>query len=254
MSNFDRTNYSYRSLPINSNSYQHSRRYQPTTISQHTNSNVNNSIKKFENSEEFARLDELLADLLSEVEQPILLNKNGSVINWKLASDNNQINEEPQQKILKNLDDIERSVDFLKEQKNKLRHNNSIREEESQDAVGSKVPTLTSSSSSYRNRHDNYHKKVPQMGTYSYLNSSLNDTHKPPLSPRYNNLTQRPSTSCAIMVGGDDDDDRCSIKSGLSNASTILRSKYHTISNNFVEQTKAQPTLSASSHSEYRKF
>lgn len=246
MSNFDRTNYSYRSLPINNN-HQYTtttsaRRYQPINSS---NTNVNNSIKKFENSEEFARLDELLADLLSEVEQPILLNKNGSVINWKLNTNNNN--------------NHERSVDYLKDQKDRLRHTNSIKEEDGPEAIaGFKVqPTLSSSSSSYRNRNDYYHKKVPQMGTYSYLNSSLNDTHKPPLSPRYNNnLPQRPNTSCAIMLSGnnEDDDDRCSIKSGLSTTSTILRSKYHTISNNFVEQTKAQPTLSASSHSEFLNY
>jgi hypothetical protein len=35
------------------------------------------------NNEEFAKLDALLADLLSEVEQPILLNQNGTAKTWK---------------------------------------------------------------------------------------------------------------------------------------------------------------------------
>ena len=68
-------------------------------------------------NEEFAKLDALLADLLSEVEQPILLNQDG-LTNWDSYYKTKNSNK---CEILKNLDDIERSVDYLNEQKEKLK-------------------------------------------------------------------------------------------------------------------------------------
>lgn len=83
------------------------------------------------NNDEFAKLDALLADLLSEVEQPILLNPQGTLKNWdhssssssynKLQQNKNNVNSSNKCEMLKTLDDIERSVDYLNEQKEKLK-------------------------------------------------------------------------------------------------------------------------------------
>lgn len=91
---------------------------------------------QLENNEEFAKLDALLADLLSEVEQPILLNQHGTTVEWNTLSRNHSAtinntnktnnygvnsNKNDNCEILKNLDDIERSVDYLNVQKEKLK-------------------------------------------------------------------------------------------------------------------------------------
>jgi hypothetical protein len=78
---------------------------------------------QMDTNEEFAKLDALLADLLSEVEQPILLNQEGIVTNWDHhdGKTNTKTINPNKCEILKNLDDIERSVDYLNEQKEKLK-------------------------------------------------------------------------------------------------------------------------------------
>ncbi len=94
------------------------------------------------NTEEFAKLDALLEDLLAEVEQPILLNKDGviSTNSWNenslskkrinsyndgLNMNNNNNKENFRMHSSRHLtngsDDLERSVDWLNEQKKKKR-------------------------------------------------------------------------------------------------------------------------------------
>jgi hypothetical protein len=63
------------------------------------------------NNDEFAKLDDLLDDLLSEVEQPILLNPKGALTNWDHQQQGYRGKSSNKCEILKNLDDIERSVD-----------------------------------------------------------------------------------------------------------------------------------------------
>lgn len=72
------------------------------------------------NTEEFAKLDALLEDLLAEVEQPILLNK----YNENIASqeENFSVNQQNSHiKMQNSSDEVERSVDWLNEQKQILR-------------------------------------------------------------------------------------------------------------------------------------
>lgn len=96
----------------------------------------NNSTSKVPviNTEEFAKLDALLEDLLAEVEQPILLNKDGVVssglssnkrvnsyndgLNYNHNKENYRINST---RHINGNDDLERSVDWLNEQKERLR-------------------------------------------------------------------------------------------------------------------------------------
>ncbi len=94
------------------------------------------------NTEEFAKLDALLEDLLAEVEQPILLNKDGviSTNSWNenslskkrinsyndgLNMNNNNNKENFRMHSSRHLtngsDDLERSVDWLNEQKERLK-------------------------------------------------------------------------------------------------------------------------------------
>ena len=94
----------------------------PITINSTTTSSNQQAI----NSEEFAKLDALLEDLLAEVEQPIFLNKDGTASNnWNhdsLKRGSNGIKSTSSLKHHPNIDDIERSVDWLNEQKEKLRN------------------------------------------------------------------------------------------------------------------------------------
>lgn len=89
------------------------------------------------NAEEFAKLDALLEDLLAEVDQPIMFNKdykhNPPTRTYSTSITHHlQPPVQPQirtttpavtktTKILSNMDDIERSVDWLNEQKERLR-------------------------------------------------------------------------------------------------------------------------------------
>ena len=127
---FDRTNNIYRSLPINAASQKsvnftmpQAANKIPITINTATTTSNN---QQAINSEEFAKLDALLEDLLAEVEQPIFLNKDGTASNnWNhdsLKRGSNGVKSTSSLKHHPNIDDIERSVDWLNEQKEKLRN------------------------------------------------------------------------------------------------------------------------------------
>lgn len=107
-------------IPINNLSSSSS---SSVTTSNHTG-NVNNKGAAI-NTEEFAKLDALLEDLLAEVEQPILLNKyNESLSNKENLS---AVSHSHSRNVISNStsnnssDDVERSVDWLNEQKERLR-------------------------------------------------------------------------------------------------------------------------------------
>ena len=139
------------------------------------------------NTEEFAKLDALLEDLLAEVEQPILLNKQDSS-NFTSSSSSsqwaNQNTNPPQRKITNNLNDIERSVDWLNEQKEILRtrkyqNNNEVHEQNEQP-----------------------YRKVKTKLDY-YLSSSnngdgLDGGAKPPVSPNSRMMYSSPSGSSPL--------------------------------------------------------
>ena len=116
---FSRDNFNYKSLPINRPSYEFKTvnftmpKNQPQQQSQLNDETIPS--KKTEpviNTEEFAKLDALLQDLLAEVDQPILLNKENSRPSIPKSFSVNRSNK---------LDEIERSVDWLNEQKEILR-------------------------------------------------------------------------------------------------------------------------------------
>lgn len=143
---FDRTNNIYRSLPINTAATsQKSVNFTmpqataankiPITINNSSTTTTTTTNQQTINSEEFAKLDALLEDLLAEVEQPILLNKEGVASNnWNHDSLKRNTNGIKSTGSLKhhlnsnrpNIDDIERSVDWLNEQKEKLRNRKEI--------------------------------------------------------------------------------------------------------------------------------
>ena len=168
---FDRESYLYRSLPISNNTATRSQQktvnfnmpqpYQQQSASQSQKSTgtkisipINNLASSSStsvsnnhvtvpstittntpaiNTEEFAKLDALLEDLLAEVEQPILLNKDGTVTNWNTKKANSykdanlsnkenlRVNSSSNSKLSSRTDEIERSVDWLNEQKERLR-------------------------------------------------------------------------------------------------------------------------------------
>ena len=93
------------------------------TTSAHTANAINKGAAI--NTEEFAKLDALLEDLLAEVEQPILLNKYNESLsnkeNLSAVSHSNSRNVISNSTSNNTSDDVERSVDWLNEQKERLR-------------------------------------------------------------------------------------------------------------------------------------
>lgn len=69
---FSRDNYNYKSLPLNSATIKSNLNMSQKQTNQQIPSNKAQPVI---NTEEFAKLDALLQDLLAEVDQPILLNK-----------------------------------------------------------------------------------------------------------------------------------------------------------------------------------
>jgi hypothetical protein len=163
---FTRNNIFYQSLPINSTSASSSssstsKYNQPSAASAQQQKTVNFSMQSTPagttssaaaqtssiNTEEFAKLDALLEDLLAEVDQPLLLNKeikfrettssnswNANANNGRNMSSTNGQQQQQQQHI----DDIEKSVDWLNEQKEILKS----RREQATAATANKYNSL----------------------------------------------------------------------------------------------------------------
>ncbi len=151
------------------------------------------------NNDEFAKLDALLADLLSEVEQPILLNPKGALTNWDHQQQGYRGKSSNKCEILKNLDDIERSVDYLNEQKEKLKSKKDIIFEEDLDSqqvhnnqsfrqVKSKFDYYLSNSNEKQQNQDqiktpHYVNSSMNATSYNRLNNTIEQQQKPPISP-----------------------------------------------------------------------
>ena len=237
------------------------------------------------NTEEFAKLDALLEDLLAEVEQPILLNKHGE----------NGTNKEnlngTRQFSGNNSDEIERSVDWLNEQKERLRSRKELisncSSKHSASNLATKLSEQQTTGFTHFNKPNGYSKLVKSTPIFAYEsnqaqfqcdNNNVYCGHedpngyvylhqsKPPVSPTNRqlyspsqllNLQQQQqqqqsfrsiSTNPALLrnINETDDEinmieaefDRYSQRSFRSNASTVQRSKYHTVSNDFVECTR----------------
>ena len=145
------------------------------------------------NTEEFAKLDALLEDLLAEVEQPILLNKDGVVANkWNetsLVSNKrvnsyndglNNTNNKENYKLhstrqLNTNDELERSVDWLNEQKERLRSRKEL-----VNSYASKHNQIKSQQEVIDNDPQNYRKIKSKLDYYvtnsngQYQTNSLN--------------------------------------------------------------------------------
>ncbi len=193
------------------------------------------------NTEEFAKLDALLEDLLAEVEQPILLNKYNENMSQKQQIHQKKLSEEN-----------ERSEHWLNEQKEMLR---SRKEMLKQGAKKVGDTNITYGNTKYVDSESD----VPSLN--GALNGYMNGISKPPLSPNdrqlYSPQSQQQqegqsfrslSTNPALLrnINEIDDEmnmiesefDRYSQRSFRSNASTVQRSKYHTVSNDFVDVTR----------------
>lgn len=159
--NIDRNNINYRSLPNKTeNTHKTVNFMMPKPNSNDTGTQSasaqttanNGTSKPVINTEEFAKLDALLEDLLAEVEQPILLNKDGIITNnW---SQNQPANKSS---LSKGNSDLERSVDWLNEQKERLRNR-----KEMVNNYASKYSSLNMSTGKLVDQHH-------QMSTPTYL-------------------------------------------------------------------------------------
>jgi hypothetical protein len=292
--------------------------------------NINNI-----NTEEFAKLDALLEDLLAEVEQPILLNKDGIVSSWNTVTTttttSNGINRSLSSngKLMhnngNNIDDIERSVDWLNEQKERLKsrkelvnnfstkynYNGDINK--SYPRYKSKVDYFINNDNSSlngngvnttTNGNNNNFKYDSTNGTATHCSCIESSSHfnvnKPPVSPT-NRLVYSPtpqqqqatvqlpivsssfrslSTNGGILknINEAEDEsnlvsstngtttnnnnnnsefDRFSQRSFRSNTNTVQRSKYHLVSNDYVDCTRptaATPVPTYSRSSTFRKY
>lgn len=133
---FNRSNVFYQSLPINTATTANTTNgttpsstknvnFKPTTTNEMSTSS-SSSDSKFQssiNTEEFAKLDALLEDLLAEVDQPILLNHKeittSKTLDLKRSTQRSPYN--PHQPTQQNHNQVDRSVDWLNEQKEILR-------------------------------------------------------------------------------------------------------------------------------------
>ena len=341
---FDRRqNYNYKSLPINNNSttprlqksvnftMQQAAPPQAThtskvtipinSLSSTSTSSVaskhNNVPATTLNTEEFAKLDALLEDLLAEVEQPILLNKHGeNGANKENLKLNPSLNGSRQFNT-NNSDEIERSVDWLNEQKERLRSRkeliNNCSSKHSASNLATKLNEQHHQATGFTNfnKPNGYSKLVKSTPMFSYEANQahfqcdnnnvycghedpngyvyLHQSKAPAVSPPANQQLYSPSqllglqqqqqqqqsfrsisTNPALLrnINETDDEinmieaefDRYSQRSFRSNASTVQRSKYHTVSNDFVECTRPPAptplpiTSTYTTKTSYRKF
>lgn len=156
---FKRENVMYKSLPINRS------RYEPNQGNTYTENELKNSMvmdkcnmppsKPLINTEEFAKLDALLHDLLAEVDQPILLSKEPAK-----SSAKSNLNGRAS-----NTDEIERSVDWLNEQKEILRSRKEL------------------NNRAKLNFYNNLSNKSNNEQSFSLANNNSMINNKPPVSP-----------------------------------------------------------------------
>lgn len=268
-----------------------------SSVSTGTQANNNHAQTTAINTEEFAKLDALLEDLLAEVEQPILLNKCNESLskNDSFASPRNITTNN------KGPDEVEKSVDWLNEQKEILRsrkelnpakhsaikigdtnlsYTNGSNESHFQEFKSDQMKfsnvngTLNQSTTAFSERNDDESQVASLTGA---LNGYMTG-YKPPLSPnsqrhRYSPTQSQPqqphqqqsfrslSTNPTLLrnINETDDEinmiesefDRYSQRSFRSNAGTVQRSKYHTVSNDFVECTRP-PALTPVPSSSYQ--
>lgn len=116
------------------------------------------------NTEEFAKLDALLEDLLAEVDQPIFLTKNSKG------------NQKQSEEIREEIDDLERSVEWLAEQKELLKL-----KKEADSKVNGQIPyksikdKLELFSAPTNNQELSHNNSLKKKYGFSYTNpSSLN--------------------------------------------------------------------------------
>lgn len=220
------------------------------------------------NTEEFAKLDALLEDLLAEVEQPILLNKyNENLAEESFAAKPQQ--QQQQQMTTRNIpisnsnpDEIERSVDWLNEQKEILRSRKELSKSSAVKVSDAHIKYADNSShfeTNFNNNNSANSDEIPSLN--GALNGYLSYQTRPPLSPtsqqKLHSLTHGPQSFRSLSTNPgigyrnnmpettddevnmiDADFDRYSQRSFRSNAGTVQRSKYHTVSNDFVECTR----------------
>jgi len=323
MSKFDRENFYYRSLPTDNQtsrstvqtqqnkavnfsiSTQHKQPEQPVTsetmvksviqipvtnISSSSASSVasssSNNGKAPINPEEFAKLDALLEDLLAEVDQPIT-----------------QISQSTKTKSTATINDnenLERSIDWLNHQKERLRsrrettnlHNklankyNFIHQDDQNDAMNEAERTTTTTTINYTinndfDEEDQQQQQQQQQQQRPHINKHTQCmiiNNKPPASPScrtiyspntisqthngsFRSLSVNPSNLRNINELEDENAnqnesefDRFSQRSFRSTTSTVQRTKYHTVSNDYIECTRPTaptpvPTTTASTYS-----
>lgn len=163
---FKRENVMYKSLPINRQN-----RYESSQNCLKTNGTIEkaspSSSKPLINTEEFAKLDALLHDLLAEVDQPLILNKDSI----KSAPKTQSITR------TNNQDEIERSVDWLNEQKEILRSRKEL------------------NNRAKLNFYNNLSNKSNNEQSFSLINNTIIN-NKPPVSPNnraFYTMTPQPS-------------------------------------------------------------
>jgi len=232
-------------IPINNISSSSSTSVTAGTSTSASNLNSRTLATPAINTEEFAKLDALLEDLLAEVEQPILLNKYNENL-----SQQQQLHQQKQ-----TTEEIERSVDWLNEQKEILRS----RKEQLKHAAKKVSDTnITYGNTKYADNESD----VPSLN--GALNGYMTGINKPPLSPTgrqlyspqgsqqsqqqdgqsFRSLSTNPTLLRNINETDDEmnmieaEFDRYSQRSFRSNAGTVQRSKYHTVSNDFVDATR----------------
>lgn len=173
---FNRENVMYKSLPINRSRYESNqgKMYAENAQKSSVMADKTNppAPKPLINTEEFAKLDALLHDLLAEVDQPLLLSKDPARSIPKY---------QPNSRATKT-DDIERSVDWLNEQKEILRSRKELNNR-------AKLNFYTNLS----NRSNN------EQSFSLTSNSAINN--KPPVSPNnraFYTMTPQPSQTPQI--------------------------------------------------------
>ncbi|CAF0893852.1 unnamed protein product [Brachionus calyciflorus] len=252
---FSRDNVLYKSLPVNKQRSYTTMNTNQSLLQPQTN---NIQSKPIINTEEFAKLDALLQDLLAEVDQPLLLNQTTRTIPKSQSSNR------------ANVDEIEQSVGWLNEQKEILR---------SRKELNNKAKlNFFNSNSANTNKYSN------EQNFNNTLNTNTIVNNKPPVSPNNRSIysptqiqqpqqqTQNISTSFRSLSTNpvsmknftetddelnliDSEADRYSVKSHKSTmSSTIQRSKYHVVSNDFTDATRpAAPTPVPSLQKNYPK-
>lgn len=211
---FTRNNLYYQSLPVNSSSPSASKLQKSvnfnmpssiTTTTATSNNHESPSQSKLQaaiNTEEFAKLDALLEDLLAEVDQPILLNSatSSTSTNKEFAKTTNNNNNNKRAPPLHINNDVDKSMDWLNEQKEILR----ARRESAQSHNHQPYRKIKSKIDYYITNSDNNNSSSPKGGlgtngfsfttadvgdlNASYLDAQQVVNNKPPVSP--NNARQ----------------------------------------------------------------